>query len=105
MRYRNGQIAELAVQAHFIKLGYEVFNNVCAHGPIDLVVVDLETGTSTFIDVKSVATLTYNKDGSVSPAFGNRLGLKDGVWNIGYIHETDEVIYPEGFSVHPSNNA
>lgn len=104
MRYRNGQIGELAVQAHFLKLGYEVFNNVCAHGPIDLVVVDLETGTSTFIDVKSIATLTYNKDGSISPAFGNRLGLKNGVWNIGYIHETKEVIYPEGFTLHPSDN-
>lgn len=96
-RYKSGQIGELSVQSHFLRLGYEVFNNVCAHGPIDLVVVDLEDGSATYIDVKSVATLTYNKDGSISPAFGNKLGLKDGVWNIGYIQETNEVIYPEGF--------
>lgn len=47
-----GAFLEIRAQAWLLEQGYEVFNNVRQHGPIDLVAV--KNGETLFIDVKGV---------------------------------------------------
>ena len=97
MRYRSGARAELIFQSEFVRLGYDVFANVCPAGPVDLVVHNQENNTFIPCDVKSKETYVYNKDGTKGAVLGGKLGFHNGVWVIGYIHEGNEFIYPEGF--------
>ena len=96
-KYKTGQIGEMRIHQEMLKLGYDVFDNVCAQGPIDLVIVNLDNMKSAYVDVKSITAPYYRDDGSKALKFGNKLGLKDGIWNIGYVHSDDEIVYPEGF--------
>ena len=58
---RNGDIAEHMVVLHFLQQGYEVFPNAGCTGPIDIVVVDPETGETMLFDVKSKDSWERNK--------------------------------------------
>ena len=56
--YRNssrlGTLAESKAITWLLQQGYEVFNNVCSAGPLDLIIVDRE-GRTALIDVKTCA--------------------------------------------------
>jgi len=56
-----GDISEFKAVIKFLKEGYMVFKNMSAIGPIDLVLVNQETGEVRFIDVK---TISYRKVGT-----------------------------------------
>jgi Holliday junction resolvase-like predicted endonuclease len=90
----TGACGELYVTQYFLEQGYEVFRNVAATGPVDLVVY--KDGKLVMIDVKSTTTAYTRTDGSIM------LNVKvcrrdDGVWQIGYNHQTKELHFPEGF--------
>jgi len=90
----TGACGELFVTQYFLEQGYEVFRNVAAAGPIDLVISKNDKLIP--IDVKSTTTAYTRVDGSTM------LNIKvcrreDGVWQIGYNHQTKEIHFPEGF--------
>jgi hypothetical protein len=51
----KGAQGELIASAWLLGLGYEVFRNVSASGPADLIAWEQDTGVTHFIDVKTVA--------------------------------------------------
>jgi hypothetical protein len=67
---KRGGISELFACAHLIRLGYEVFRNVIANGPIDLIAV--KENKIIYIDVKTF-TPYIKTDGSLGFADGNQL--------------------------------
>lgn len=52
-RTKVGDITELEVSAYFLKKGYEVFRNVTACGPADLVIWNPKDGSVYLIDTKT----------------------------------------------------
>jgi len=60
----RGAAAELIACAWLIGLGYEVFRNVSASGPADMMVWDPETGEKHIIDVKSFTKVYRRLDGA-----------------------------------------
>lgn len=50
---RMGDITEHKAEVWLLEQGYEVFRNISATGPADIVVFDSETGEHTKIDIKS----------------------------------------------------
>jgi Holliday junction resolvase-like predicted endonuclease len=90
----TGACGELFVIQYFLEQGYEVFHNVAPAGPIDVVI--FKDGKFIPIDVKSTTTAYTRTDGSTM------LNIKvcrreDGVWQLGYNHQTKEIHFPEGF--------
>jgi len=90
----TGACGELFVTQYFLELGFEVLRNVAPTGPIDLVIY--RDGKLTPIDVKTTTTAYTRVDGSIM------LNVKvckrdDGVWQVGFNHQTKEVHIPEGF--------
>ena len=89
-----GACGELFVTQYFLEKGFEVLRNVAPTGPIDLVIY--RDGKLTPIDVKTTTTAYTRVDGSIM------LNVKvchreDGVWQVGFNHQTKEVHIPEGF--------
>ena len=48
-----GDITEHKAEVWLLEQGYEVFRNISATGPADIVIFDSETGEHTKIDIKS----------------------------------------------------
>ncbi len=65
---RKGDYCELLASAWLLDQGYEVFKNVSAVGPIDMVAVDLKNGDYTQIDVTQM-TKNTTKSGKVSVSY------------------------------------
>jgi hypothetical protein len=92
----TGAAGEMLVCAYFLSQGLEVFRNVAASGPIDLVLVNKESSISILVDVKSFRSPYVKSDGSYS--FGSKCCLRDdGVWQVLYVHGEDVPRLPEGF--------
>jgi hypothetical protein len=95
-KVHSGAVAELFVCQYFLSMGLEVFRNVAASGPIDILLYSKENGKSLPIDVKSTNTPYTRADGSLM--LNIKIGKRDdGVWNIGYVHGEASVRLPEGF--------
>lgn len=52
-RKHKGALSELRASAWLLEQGYEVFRNVSAHGPIDIIARHPETGELLLLDVKT----------------------------------------------------
>lgn len=52
----TGAVAEIRVCEYLLRMGFEVFRNIKADGPADIVFMDKETGFKYAIDVKRVRT-------------------------------------------------
>jgi Holliday junction resolvase-like predicted endonuclease len=91
-----GAIAELFACQYFSTVGLEVFRNVAASGPVDIVLYNKDNGILLPIDIKSTNTPYTRADGSLM--LNIKIGKReDGVWNIGYVHGEDSLRLPEGF--------
>jgi hypothetical protein len=90
----TGACGELFVSQYFLEKGFEVLRNVSPTGPIDLVVY--KNGKLIAIDVKTTTTAYTRKDGSImmNVPVCHR---DDGVWQLGFNHQTKEIHFPEGF--------
>ena len=64
-RTKNGTLSELKVIAWLYEQGYEVFNNVSAHGDFDIVIYDKEAKEFRGYDVKT-ANFWHRRDGVTS---------------------------------------
>lgn len=51
-RQQEGRIAEAILTEYFLRRNYYVFVPLAAHGPIDLVVINPETGEIVLLDAK-----------------------------------------------------
>tara|TARA_R100000005_G_C4993573_1_gene200590 strand:- start:830 stop:1174 length:345 start_codon:yes stop_codon:yes gene_type:complete len=51
-RQQEGRIAEAILTEHFLRLGYYVFVPLAAFGPMDLVIINPETGEVVLLDAK-----------------------------------------------------
>jgi len=76
----RGALAEIKAVAFLLERGYEVFRNVSAHGPADLVAYDPVDGRILLIDVKTIDNTKKN----YNPELKKRVRLL--TWN----RETDE---------------
>lgn len=87
-----GAIGEQAVSNYYLRLGYEVFRNVSAHGPGDLII--WKPGeTPLVIDVKSFGNPYQRADGEY--VYSRKAELRDdGVYQVLYNHLTDNIIEP-----------
>ena len=92
-----GAAAELIVSTELMRQGFDVFHNVCRTGIADLVVLNPENMVMAAVDVKSERARYIRKDGSLGTNLSTKVRYEDNVWYIGYIHETNEFLYPEGF--------
>lgn len=63
IRKHKGARNELLAICKLWDMGYEVFRNPSAHGPIDLVAVDLKTGIVRKFDIKTATHAIRKKDG------------------------------------------
>jgi hypothetical protein len=87
----KGGINELVACAHLLKLGYEVFRNVCATGKGDLVAWK-HGYAPLIIDVKQISKLTWvNKDGVERVGFNMTKSKYPGVITLG-VTEGGEVV-------------
>ena len=94
-----GTYGELFVCNYFINLGLEVFRNISPTGPVDIVVLNTETGKSILVDVKAARSGYIRKcDGVLTYPVEIKL-RKDNVWQILYVHREDAVRLPVGFWV------
>ena len=92
----TGAAGEMLVCAYFLSQGLEVFRNVAASGPVDLVLVNKESNISVLVDVKSIRSPYVKVDGTYS--IGQKCGLReDGVWQVLYVHGEATPRLPEGF--------
>jgi hypothetical protein len=62
----RGAHSELSAVLYFLERGYEVFRNVSAHGPADLIIWNPETGEMRKLDIKTASMYT-KLDGSQVP--------------------------------------
>jgi hypothetical protein len=92
----TGAAGEMLVCAFFLSQGLEVFRNVASSGPVDLMLLNLETNQSISVDVKSVRTPYVKADGSYSIKHLSCL-RDDGVWQVAYVHGEAAPRLPEGF--------
>lgn len=91
-----GAAGEMLVCAYFLSQGLEVFRNVASSGPVDLMLLNLETNQSIMVDVKSFRSPYIKADGSYS--LGRKCSLReDGVWQVLYVHGEAVPRLPEGF--------
>lgn len=60
---RKGAMNESLACAHLLSLGYDVFRNVSADGPADIIAVNWNNGERTAIDVKSDGFSIGNYEG------------------------------------------
>ena len=94
-----GTYGELFVCNYFINLGLEVFRNISPTGPVDIVVLNTETGKSILVDVKAARSGYIRKcDGVLTYPVEIKL-REDNVWQILYFHGEDAVRLPVGFWV------
>ena len=77
--------------------GFDVFQNFCRTGIADLIVLNPETMKTACIDVKSESARYVRKDGSLGTNLTTKIKFENGVYYIGYIHQSNEILYPEGF--------
>jgi len=92
----TGAAGEMLVCAYFLSHGLEVFRNVASSGPVDLMLLNLETNKSILVDVKSFRSPYVKSDGSY--CLGSKCCLRDdGVWQITYVHGEASPRLPEGF--------
>jgi Holliday junction resolvase-like predicted endonuclease len=94
---KKGAVGEIMVAAELMKMGYDVFQNICMSGIADLVVLNTSNMVSMCIDVKSEYARYVRKDGTLGTNLSTRVKFENNVWYIGYIHQTHEILYPEGF--------
>ena len=87
----TGPLGELNATVWLLKQGYEVFHNVKAYGPADLVIWDKDTNILTPIDVKTVRPYV-RQDGSVSYNL-QRNARCPNVRYLGWIPEEDRFIW------------
>lgn len=92
----TGAVGEMSVSVFFLQHGLEVFNNVATRGPVDLIVYNKDNGKMVPIDVKSHTSVTYRKDGGISPTY-IPFWREDGVAIVKYIHGETSPRLPEGF--------
>jgi Holliday junction resolvase-like predicted endonuclease len=92
----TGAAGEMLVCAFFLSHSLEVFRNVASSGPIDLVVINMQTNKSALVDVKSVRSPYTRADGSICLPKKSEL-RSDGVWQIAYVHGETAPRLPEGF--------
>lgn len=105
----KGAAGETFCASWFLQKGFEVFLNIPAAGPADLVVWNTETGRLVPVDVKTRATLTYRADGL---PYSNRNTdpriREDGVAQITWIPGEPSPRLPEGFweilGIDPTND-
>ena len=90
-------MAEIAVATDLMGIGYDVFQNFTRTGPADIVVMNPDTMKCLPVDVKAAADYYYREDGEKTIPMRTKMGLHDGVWCIGYMISSREVLYPEGF--------
>ncbi len=89
-----GAMGELYVSNYFLEQGYEVFRNVAASGPGDLVVWKLGE-TPLVIDVKTQRNPHLRKDGTYCYATGGPMLKDNGVYQVVYNTEISQVILPD----------
>ena len=58
---KRGDISELEVSAYYLREGWEVFRNVSANGPADIVIWNPDTNEVKFIDVKTCREVAFNE--------------------------------------------
>jgi len=95
---RIGDRSEYAAILWLSDQGYEVFQNFGCDGPIDLVAVDITTGETILVDVKTI-TKYLRKDGvSHYHKLGKRTELQKAlkVQYLGVDRETRECFWYEG---------
>ncbi len=61
---RRGDITEMQLCHHFLDEGYEVFKNISSTGPVDFIVLNINTHEITLFDSKTPSIHT-RQDGSV----------------------------------------
>lgn len=98
---RIGAISELKAQTWLMEQGYEVFKNIKASGPADMIAWDIKTDTLLKIDVKTVRV--YIKKNGVKNYNFSSLGnanLKgknkyttNGIHYLGYCEEEDRFLW------------
>ena len=92
----TGAAGELFACQYFLSHGLEVFRNVAASGPVDLMVYNKNNNKSVAVDIKSLRSPYTRIDGSYS--FGKTVLLRDdGVFQCLYVHGEDSVRLPDGF--------
>ena len=92
----TGAAGELFACQYFLSHGLEVFRNVSASGPVDLMLYNKENGKSVAVDIKSIRSPYVRADGSYS--LGQKIILRDdGVWQLLYVHGEVFVRLPDGF--------
>lgn len=82
-----GALSESLAMAFLLKRGYEVFRNVSAHGPIDLVAVHSRTGEIRYYDVKTRRSTSGSKLTADQIRIGVRLLLVEP--ELGVVSEHD----------------
>ena len=92
-----GATAELIVATKLMQEGFDVFQNVCRTGIADLMVLNPETMVTAAVDVKSERARYVRKDGSLGTNLTTKVKYENGIFYIGYIHDTEEFLFPESF--------
>ena len=88
-----GAVGEFIVCNYFLERGYEVFRNVAASGPGDIVI--WRPGEEPkVIDVKSQRNPYLRKDGTYSYSLGGPMLKDNGVYQVVYNYQTEEVVLP-----------
>ena len=94
---KKGAVAELVISTELMRMGYDVFQNFCRTGIADLIVLNPSTMVTACVDVKSETAHYVRKDGTTSTNLSSRVKYENNVWYIGYTHQTNQILYPEGF--------
>lgn len=90
----TGAYGELFVSQYFLAKGYEVLRNVAPTGPVDLAIY--KDGKIKLIDVKTTNSAYTRVDGSTY--LNVKVCLRDdGVWQVGFNVQDNELHFPEGF--------
>ena len=85
-RNRIGDVAELEATLYYLSQGYEVFPNTASSGPIDLILVDTDTGSTRYIDIKSITEKNRREDGTFYMRSPTPLQQKLGVELVGFLN-------------------
>ena len=92
----TGAAGELFACQYFLSHGLEVFRNVAASGPVDVMLYNKENGKAVAVDIKSIRSPYERADGTYS--LGQKVILRDdGVYQVVYVHGEAAVRLPEGF--------
>ena len=92
----TGAAGELFACQYFLSHGLEVFRNVAASGPVDIMLYNKDNGKSVAVDIKSIRSPYQRADGTYSISFKPKL-RDDNVWQVTYVHGEAAVRLPEGF--------